>query len=93
MTKRLRKDVVSLRAGQNANRVLDVDLFEITPVSEETGRGSRMDFSPESSIHGDNYLVGHHVLGHGRRSSDLSHGAMEGLVEIGTPLFFRATSL
>jgi hypothetical protein len=50
-------------------------------------------FSPESSIHSDNCLVGHHVLGDGRRSSDLSRGAMEGLVEIGIPLFFRATSL
>ena len=46
MTKLLRNDVVLLRAGQNANRVLHVDLCEITPVSEETGRWSRMDSIP-----------------------------------------------
>jgi hypothetical protein len=46
MTNRLRKNVVSLRAGQNANRVLLIDSCEITPVSEETGRWSRMDSIP-----------------------------------------------
>jgi hypothetical protein len=46
MTKLLRNNVVLLRAGQNANRVLHVDLCEITPVSEETGRWSRMDSNP-----------------------------------------------
>ena len=46
MTELLRNDVVLLRAGQNANRVLHVDLCEITPVSEETGRWSWMDSNP-----------------------------------------------
>src|ERR1017187_1800061 len=46
MTKPLRKNVVLLRAGQNANRVLHVDLCEITPVSAETGRWCRMDSNP-----------------------------------------------
>ena|SRR5579883_419573 len=46
MTKPLRKNVVSLRAGQNPDRVLVIDSCEITPVSEETGRWSRMDSNP-----------------------------------------------
>jgi len=46
MTKPLRKNEVSLRAGQNANAMLLIDSCEITPVSEETGRWSRMDSNP-----------------------------------------------
>jgi hypothetical protein len=46
MTKPLRENMVLLRAGQNANRVLHVVLREIAPVSEATGRWSRMDSIP-----------------------------------------------
>lgn len=46
MTKPLRENMVSFRAGQNANPVLHVDIRDITPVSEETGRWSRMDSNP-----------------------------------------------
>jgi hypothetical protein len=50
MTKPLRKNVVSLRAGQNANRMLLPDSCEIAPFSEETGRRSRMDSNNRSSF-------------------------------------------
>jgi hypothetical protein len=46
MTNPLRKNVVLLRVGQTANRVLLIGSCEITPVSTETGRWSRMDSIP-----------------------------------------------
>jgi hypothetical protein len=41
MTKTLREKGVNLRSGQNAQSLLPVDLCENTPVSAETGWGSR----------------------------------------------------
>jgi hypothetical protein len=46
MTKPLRENVVSPRAGQNPDRVLLIDSCEITPVSDETGQWSRMLLAP-----------------------------------------------
>ena len=46
MTNLLRKNVLLLRAGQKADRVLLVDSCEITPVSAETGRWFRMVSNP-----------------------------------------------